>query len=69
MLLKNRVAIITGGSRGMGRAIALRFAGEGCSSVIVDLLDKDAEKTVADVKKAGREVLTTANVLCLMILY
>ena len=57
MLLKDRVAIITGGARGMGRAIALRFAGEGCSSVIVDLLDKDGEKTVADIKKADRDAI------------
>ena len=57
MLLKDRVAIITGGARGMGRAIALRFAKEGCSSVIVDLLDKDGEKTVADIKKTGRDAI------------
>ncbi|MBN1177134.1 MAG: SDR family oxidoreductase [Dehalococcoidales bacterium] len=57
MLLKDRVAIITGGARGMGRAIALRFAKEGCSSVIVDVLDKDGEKTVADVKKAGKDAI------------
>ena len=57
MLLKDRAAIITGGARGMGRAIALRFAGEGCSSVIADVLDKDGEKTAADIKKAGREAI------------
>jgi 3-oxoacyl-[acyl-carrier protein] reductase len=57
MLLKDRVAIITGGARGMGRAIALRFAKEGCSSVIVDVRDKEGEKMVADVKKAGKDAI------------
>jgi 3-oxoacyl-[acyl-carrier protein] reductase len=57
MLLKDRVAIITGGARGMGRAIALRFAKEGCSAVIVDLRDNDAEKTVTDIQKAGRDAI------------
>ena len=33
-LLKNRVAIITGGSRGIGRAIAGRFAQEGCNLML-----------------------------------
>ena len=57
MLLKDRVAIITGGSRGMGRAIALRFAEEGCSSVIADLLDKEAEQTVKEVTQKGKKAI------------
>jgi len=36
MLLTDRVAIITGGAAGMGRAMALKFAEEGCSVVISD---------------------------------
>lgn len=57
MLLKDKAAIITGGARGMGRAIALRFAAEGCSSVIADVLDKEGVQTVDDVKQAGREAI------------
>jgi 3-oxoacyl-[acyl-carrier protein] reductase len=57
MLLKDRVAIITGGARGMGRAIALRFAREGCSSVIADLRDKEGVQTVDDIKKAGQDAI------------
>jgi 3-oxoacyl-[acyl-carrier protein] reductase len=57
MLLKDRVAIITGGSRGMGRAIALRFADEGCSSVIADVRDKEGEETVGEVKQKGRDAM------------
>jgi 3-oxoacyl-[acyl-carrier protein] reductase len=57
MLLKDRVAIITGGARGMGRAIALRFAKEGCSSVIADLLDEEGQKTVTDIREAGQDAI------------
>ena len=52
-LLKNRAAIITGGARGMGRAIALRFAEEGASSCIADMRDKEGEETVEMVKSKG----------------
>jgi len=41
MLLSNRVAVITGGARGIGRGIALKFAEEGCSVVITDVLAQE----------------------------
>ena len=53
MLLSDKVAIITGGARGMGKAIALRFAGEGCSSVIADVLDVEAENAAVEVSRKG----------------
>jgi NAD(P)-dependent dehydrogenase (short-subunit alcohol dehydrogenase family) len=60
MLLKDRVAIITGGARGIGRAIALRFAGEGCDCVICDVDIKGAEKTAKEIKALGRKAIAIA---------
>jgi NAD(P)-dependent dehydrogenase (short-subunit alcohol dehydrogenase family) len=54
MLLSNRVAIITGGARGIGKGIALKFADEGCSIVIVDLLEAEAKKTLEEILNKGR---------------
>ncbi len=47
MLLEKRVAIVTGGAKGMGRAIALKFASEGADVVITDIDIKQAEVTAA----------------------
>ena len=57
MLLKDQAAIITGGARGMGRAIALQFATEGASSCIADVRDKEGEETVKLVKAAGADCI------------
>ena len=46
MLLSNRVAVITGGARGIGRAIALKFAEHGCTPVIVDIRQNEAMETL-----------------------
>lgn len=52
--LDGRRAIVTGGAGGIGRAIALRLAREGCD---VGLLDRDAEaaeRTAAEIRETGR---------------
>jgi NAD(P)-dependent dehydrogenase (short-subunit alcohol dehydrogenase family) len=52
-LLKDKVALITGGGSGIGRATALIFAREGARLVLADLNRKGAEETAAMAEKAG----------------
>lgn len=55
MLLKNRVAVITGAATGIGRAGAKLFAKEGAKVVIADINDKDGQETVSSIKTDGYE--------------
>jgi NAD(P)-dependent dehydrogenase (short-subunit alcohol dehydrogenase family) len=56
--LRGKVAIITGGDSGIGRAVAIQFAKEGADVAIAYLNEhQDAEETAANVRKYGREVL------------
>ena len=57
MLLSNKVAIITGGARGIGRGIVLKFAEEGCTTIIADIIDEEGNKTVGEVNEKGSEGL------------
>lgn len=57
MLLENRVAIVTGGAKGMGRGIALKFAQEGCDVVINALHIEGAEKVAEEIRALGRKSL------------
>ncbi len=63
MLLKDKVALITGGGNGIGRAIVLRFLEEGAKVVTVDLDEAGLEETRKEAEQAKGQVLTvTANV-------
>ena len=53
MLLKDKIAIITGGGRGIGRGITKRFAQEGAIVVIAQRGRERAEQTVQEVLDAG----------------
>ena len=58
MELKDRVAVITGASRGIGRAIALEMAKEGANLCIVyKSQDEHAKEVERQIKVIGREVL------------
>lgn len=51
-----RVAVVTGGANGIGRACCVRFAEEGADIVVADILD--TAETIALVKEVGREALS-----------
>jgi NAD(P)-dependent dehydrogenase (short-subunit alcohol dehydrogenase family) len=59
--LKDKVAIITGGGRGIGKAIALGFAEEGAEIVIAARTEEEIKSTVEIIQSQGRRALA---VLC-----
>ena len=61
--LENKVAVITGAASGIGRASAVRFAGEGAAVVVADLNQDGGESAVRDCKEhGGRAVFQRADV-------
>ena len=55
--LKGKVALITGGARGLGAEIAKTFARAGAISVITDLLEELANTTVTEIQQAGGQAI------------
>lgn len=62
MLLKEKVALITGAGNGIGRATAVRFAKEGAKLVLSDLDKEGLEATVKEIGESGEAVVVEGNV-------
>src|SRR2546428_11742955 len=60
MRLVGKVALISGGARGMGAAEARMFAREGAKVVIGDILEAEGKAVEADIKGKGAEALFVA---------
>ncbi|MGW0593423.1 SDR family NAD(P)-dependent oxidoreductase [Streptosporangium sp. NPDC002607] len=58
MKLDERVAIVTGGGRGIGREIALKLASEGARIVVNDLDNEPAEETAEAIRASGGQAST-----------
>ena len=57
MLLKDKVALVTGAGKGIGKAISLVFAAEGASLIICSRTKSQIEETAEAIRAAGRECL------------
>lgn len=54
MMLQGKTALITGAARGIGKAIALKFASEGCDIAFTDLIiNEAAEQTIQEIEALG----------------
>ena len=56
MKLKDKVALITGGSLGLGKATAFLFAKEGAKVIITGRTESKLQETVDEAKKEGLEI-------------
>jgi 3-oxoacyl-[acyl-carrier protein] reductase len=58
--LENQIAVVTGAGRGIGRAIALKFAAQGADIAAVDLKTEFVQETVEEARKLGRKAWAVA---------
>ncbi|MBU3918534.1 SDR family oxidoreductase, partial [Patescibacteria group bacterium] len=64
MLLKNKIAIITGAGGGIGSIIAHTFTQQGCSVILVDRAKSNLERISQELKKYNSEFLSITTNAC-----
>ena len=57
----NKVAIVTGGSAGIGRAASVMLAREGAKVAVVDINDKAGQETVTEIQASGGTALRVSS--------
>ena len=62
MLLKNKIALVTGGANGIGASCAVNFAKNGAKVVIVDLDEKSAKETIKSINDYSAGIFVKADV-------
>ena len=60
MLLKDKIAVVTGAASGIGKEIAITYAREGAKVVIADLNLEGANATAAEIEKTGAQAIGVA---------
>ncbi len=60
MRMQGKVAVVTGAARGIGQAVARRFAREGAKVVLSDVLETEGERAAEEIQEAGGEAVFVA---------
>lgn len=61
MVLRDKVALVTGAARGIGREIALNFARQGADVAVVDISLADAEAVASEIRNMGRRAVAVSG--------
>lgn len=60
MVFKDKVVVITGAGSGIGRALALTYAGHGAKNIIIDKNEEDLQQTAKMIENTGNKVFSYA---------